>query len=148
MTPRCPARGFLLRACDVAPLAARAPCVHIAFMFRLSRILLSVCLALSLSIAGQAAAASKGANPVTGTMTLCIGQGVVIVFTDEDGQAVTAPHLCPDCTLALLAGFAPPDASLALPSAGCRAATVAAGAQTAGQAAPAVVLPRGPPVAV
>lgn len=117
-------------------------------MIRLSRFLLSICLALSLSLAGQAAAASKGANPVTGAMTLCIGQGVVIVFTDENGQPVSAPHLCPDCALALLAGLAPHDASLAIPSAGCRAATVSAATQTARQTAPAVVLPRGPPVAV
>lgn len=116
-------------------------------MIRLMRFLLSACLALSLSIAGQAVAASKGTNPVTGVMTLCIGQGVVVVFTDENGQPVSTPHLCPDCALALLAGLAPPDASLAIPSAGCRVATAAAGAQTVGQTAPAFILPRGPPVA-
>lgn len=116
-------------------------------MLGLSRLLLSACLALSLSLAGQAAAASKGANPVTGFMTLCIGQGVVVVLTDENGQPVSAPHLCPDCALALLAGLAPPDAGLALPSEGCRAATVCTGPQTIRQNAPAFVLPRGPPVA-
>lgn len=147
MTPRRPARGFSLHTCDVAPLAARVPCVHIGTMFRLSRILLSVCLALSLSAAGQAAAASKGVSPVTGAMTLCIGQGIVVVFTDEDGQPVTAPHLCPDCTLALLAGLSPPDMLAALPAGGCRAAATPAVAPVLRQAVPAIVLPRGPPVA-
>ena len=72
---------------------------------RIHSLVLTALLALGLVVSGHAAASAKGASPATGHMVLCIGTGLVVVFTDEDGQPTAAPHLCPDCMLAGLLGL-------------------------------------------
>ncbi|MFW2543872.1 hypothetical protein ACN2XU_14615 [Primorskyibacter sp. 2E107] len=47
-------------------------------------------------------AAARGTAPAVGTMVLCIGQTVVTVSVDADGQPTrTGVHLCPDVALSL-----------------------------------------------
>ncbi|WP_368186648.1 hypothetical protein [Aestuariibius sp. HNIBRBA575] len=49
-------------------------------------------------------------NTAVGEMVLCTGTGPMIVYMDQNGQPTGAPHICPDCALAMLdcvAQFAP-----------------------------------------
>jgi hypothetical protein len=57
-------------------------------------------LALLLVLTAQGMAVVRGASAATGQMELCVGQSVVLVYTDADGNPTAAPHLCPDCALA------------------------------------------------
>lgn len=44
----------------------------------------------------------------SGEMVICTGSGPVTVTMDADGQPMSAPHICPDCTMGLFdAGAAP-----------------------------------------
>ena len=36
-----------------------------------------------------------------GEMVLCTGTGPITVLTDENGQPVGPPHICPDCMASL-----------------------------------------------
>lgn len=119
---------------------------HIGGMWHRYRLFLPVVLILSLIAAGQAIAASKGANPATGMMTLCTGKGIVTVLTDADGQPTSAPHLCPDCALSALSGTLPPDAAPLLVGAGTalRSAWPPTAAFLPSEVQPS--FPRGPPL--
>ena len=63
-----------------------------------------ICLAVVLVLTGQSMAAARGAADATGKMVLCVGTQSVVVYMDEQGQPVQAPHFCPDCTLSLMDG--------------------------------------------
>ena len=63
-----------------------------------------ICLAVVLVLTGQSMAAARVAADATGKMVLCVGTQSVVVYMDEQGQPVQAPHFCPDCTLSLMDG--------------------------------------------
>ena len=68
-------------------------------------------LMLALVLTGHQAAVARGAQPAVGEMVICVGQTVVTVRIDADGQPVTATHLCPDIAVSLFVaeagGFVP-----------------------------------------
>ncbi|MGR3801879.1 hypothetical protein [Marinibacterium profundimaris] len=66
-------------------------------------------LVLLLILTGQALAVARGAPLPTGQVELCTGTGPVMVFVDEDGQPVRAPHYCPEGVLSLLHAVALPE---------------------------------------
>ena len=73
---------------------------------------LSLCLALLIALASVQMAQARGQARPVGIMVLCIGTETRSVPVDASGQPVEAPHLCPDCVMALMAAL--PDAA-ALP---------------------------------
>lgn len=68
-------------------------------------------LMLALVLTGHQAAYARGLQPAVGEMVICVGQTVVTVRIDADGQPVKATHLCPDIAVTLFVaeagGFAP-----------------------------------------
>ncbi len=66
-------------------------------------------LVLLLVLTSQAMAVARGAPSPRGQIELCTGTGPVMVYVDDDGAPVGAPHICPDYALNLLAFVAPPD---------------------------------------
>ena len=65
------------------------------FMSRVSHILGYV-LAAVIALTAQSAAVARTMPDATGQMVLCTGTGPVMVYTDEDGNPTSAPHICPD----------------------------------------------------
>lgn len=63
-------------------------------------------MALLLVLTGQSLAAARGAPGPAGEIVLCTGAGPVTVLVDENGQPVGHAHICPDCTMQLLAAVA------------------------------------------
>ncbi|PVA11278.1 hypothetical protein DC366_05930 [Pelagivirga sediminicola] len=76
-------------------------------MSRPVRTITAASLTLILLLTGQAMAQLRAAPGPTGAMILCTGTGPVRVLTGEDGAPVDAPHVCPDCLMAALAGILP-----------------------------------------
>lgn len=68
-------------------------------------------LCLMLVVTGQAMASQRGAAAATGQMVICIGLETVTVYVDDEGNPVSAPHMCPDCILHLISGPLPFSAS-------------------------------------
>ncbi|WP_425100103.1 hypothetical protein [Tropicibacter sp. S64] len=69
-------------------------------------------LALLLAFTSVQVAAARGESPAVGTMVICIGQTVMTVAVDADGQPTEGDaHLCPDIALSLFVdaggGFQP-----------------------------------------
>ncbi len=83
-------------------------------MQRLRRIL-GLTLALVLVLASQSMAVARGQTMSAGQMVICTGAGIVVVHVDEKGQPTSAPHICPDCALHLLAGLTPYDGLIHAP---------------------------------
>ncbi len=113
-------------------------------MMRLVRKYLSLGLVLVLVLTSQSMAVARGAPGPAGQVELCTGTGPVMVYVDETGEPVSAPHHCPDCALCLLLHVAEPDVSLGPAPACHRLFPVRADLQSDG-----VILPRctarGPP---
>ncbi len=61
-------------------------------------------LALMLTLTGQSMAIARGAAAATGQVEICIGDQVVVVYIDSEGQPTQAAHICPDCVLTLAEG--------------------------------------------
>lgn len=74
------------------------------------RAVLSILLSLVLLVTSHSAAVARGAPHAVDQMVICSGTTVVVVYVDAEGQPITAPHLCPDCALHLLATVSPPGA--------------------------------------
>jgi hypothetical protein len=72
-------------------------------MHSIFRTYLALSLALMLALTGQSMAVARGATDAAGQMVLCTGTGPVTIFVDENGEPTSAPHICPDCALHLLA---------------------------------------------
>lgn len=68
---------------------------------------IAVLLAFVLAFTGHSMAAARGASPAIDQMVLCIGNGSVVVYMDENGAPTSAPHICPDCTVSLLDAIVP-----------------------------------------
>lgn len=105
----CVSRGrfrFALQAGRTHPYIPRG-------MRRLFRTTLALFLTATLVFTASSMAAARAAPGPAGQMVLCIGLQSVTVYVDEDGAPVTAPHICPDCVLALLAAVLPPDMAAA-----------------------------------
>lgn len=73
------------------------------------RVLSSVLLSLVLVVTSHSAAMARGAPHAVDQMVICVGAAAVVVYVDDEGQPVEAPHLCPDCALHLLAALVPQD---------------------------------------
>lgn len=72
------------------------------------RALASIFLSLVLLFTSHGAAMAHRAPHAVDQMVICVGATAVIVYVDDEGQPVEAPHLCPDCALHLLAALVPP----------------------------------------
>lgn len=59
-------------------------------------------LALTLALTSVAVGAVRGQADATGKMVICSSHGLVVLYTDENGDPTGAPHLCPDCVVKLL----------------------------------------------
>ncbi|MGR3271441.1 hypothetical protein DU478_19985 [Thalassococcus profundi] len=70
---------------------------------------LSLCLACLIALTSVQMAQARGQARPVGIMVLCIGTETRTVSVDANGQPVEAPHLCPDCVMALMAAL--PDAA-------------------------------------
>src|SRR6056297_1935912 len=71
-----------------------------------ARAYLAFALAFVLTFTGQSMALARTAPDPAGQMVLCTGSGPVTVLLDAEGQPTGAVHVCPDCTLSLLAAVA------------------------------------------
>lgn len=67
------------------------------------RPLLALSLALLIALTGQSMAVMRGMPGPAGVMELCSHSGPTRILVDETGKPVGPPHICPDCTLSLLA---------------------------------------------
>ena len=63
------------------------------------RSLIALSLALMLALTSQVMAVTRVSTDATGKVVLCVGDQVVSVYVDDQGQPTTAPHICPDCAL-------------------------------------------------
>ncbi|MEM6758643.1 MAG: hypothetical protein AAF601_04110 [Pseudomonadota bacterium] len=81
----------------------------------MTRVMVSVLMAVMLVATSIGAASARGAAPVADSIVICSGHGVELVYLDADGNETRAPHLCPDC-LMHLAGLPSGVAVLALPA--------------------------------
>ena len=66
---------------------------------------LSLCLACLIALTSVQMAQARGQARPVGIMVLCIGTETRTVSVDANGQPVEAPHLCPDCVMALMAAL-------------------------------------------
>lgn len=75
------------------------------------RIYLAILLSLCLGLTSQTMALARGMETPAGEMVLCVGTQTVTVYYDDQGQPVSAPHYCPDCSAvqdaAVLVNLAP-----------------------------------------
>ncbi|NEK22322.1 hypothetical protein GV827_07910 [Sulfitobacter sp. JBTF-M27] len=69
------------------------------------RSLIALSLALMLALTSQVMAVTRVSTDATGRVVLCVGDQIVSVYVDDQGQPTTAPHICPDC--ALSEGYVP-----------------------------------------
>ncbi len=81
----------------------RAPALKYPVMKALRHPLLGAILALVLILTGQSMAVMRMMPGPTGEMVLCTGTGPITVLTDENGQPVGPPHICPDCAMSMMA---------------------------------------------
>ena len=72
-------------------------------MSRVSPPLQAMLLALLLVLTGQSMAQVRMAPGIGGEMVLCTGTGPITVVTDENGDPVGPPHVCPECAMSLFA---------------------------------------------
>ena len=70
---------------------------------KLLRTYLAIALALVLVVTTHSMAVARGTSMPMDQVVLCTGTGPAVVLVDRDGQPVTPPHSCPDCTLGALA---------------------------------------------
>ncbi|APX13616.1 hypothetical protein [Tateyamaria omphalii] len=113
----------------------------------MKRALYAIFLSLVLVVTSQSAAMARGSATAVDQIVICSGSTVVTVFVDSDGQPTTAPHLCPDCALHLLAAVIPPAAVATPLFRGTTYVARPAGAAHDGNAVPSPSA-RAPPVSV
>lgn len=77
------------------------------------RTLMHILSALLIVVTSQAFASARAADGPAGHMVICVGNVVMVVLTDADGQPMDVPHVCPEATL--LAAAAPAAMSEARP---------------------------------
>ncbi|WP_417523154.1 hypothetical protein [Marinovum sp.] len=63
---------------------------------------IGLCLALMLTVTGQASVAARGGTVAVNVMVLCTGAGTQVVLIDAEGAPIPPAHICPDCVLAPL----------------------------------------------
>ena len=68
------------------------------------------------AVTAQGAAFARGLSDPAGQMVICTGTGPVMVYTDEAGNPMSAPHLCPDFALSVLLAVASADAHTLRPA--------------------------------
>ncbi|WP_172296393.1 hypothetical protein [Pseudoruegeria sp. HB172150] len=83
----------------------------------LLRPILAICLALVLAVTSGAAILARGQTMAAGQAVICIGNTVVTVSVDANGQPVEQEHVCPDYLAAMLSWVDSPSAVTALPTA-------------------------------
>lgn len=113
-------------------------------MRRMIHPLQAIALALLLVLTGQSMALMRSAPDASGQMVLCTGTGPITVLTDENGQPVGPPHICPDCAMSLFAAVQAAPEMLSRPVTRGEAVVVPAPATTP-QAARVVSSARDPP---
>ncbi|MGR3322812.1 MAG: hypothetical protein ACU0DK_12870 [Pseudooceanicola sp.] len=74
------------------------------------RPVLALCLALLLTVTGQAAAIARGQPGPAGYAEICTGTGPVMVALDSAGQPLGPAHLCPDNAYLLMQALGLPPA--------------------------------------
>jgi len=79
------------------------------YITHMRRAVLSILLSLVLVVTSHSAAMARGGSDAVDRMVICTGHTAVVVYIGADGQPTTAPHLCPDCALHLLAAVLPPE---------------------------------------
>lgn len=77
---------------------------------RVSRPFACLVLAITLALTSITAAMAHGQVRVGTDITICTGTGPQTITLDANGDPAGPPHICPDCTLALVLGYvsAPP----------------------------------------
>jgi len=71
-------------------------------MTRALRTYLALMLSLMLAFTGHSMAVARGMPGPEGHMVICTGEGLVMVYVDEDGIPVSPPHLCPEGAVSLI----------------------------------------------
>jgi hypothetical protein len=71
------------------------------------RPLIAFCLCLILALTSQSMAVARGASAATGQVVLCTGSGLVAIYVDAEGAPTSAPHICPDAALNVVADLDP-----------------------------------------
>lgn len=104
-------------------------------------------LVLLMVVTGQGMAVARAAPGPAGQIELCTGTGPVMVYVDENGEPVGAPHICPDYALSLILHVAAPDVALHLVETVRRLSAVREDLQSPVARQPHTVA-RGPPVLV
>ncbi|MEO9778098.1 MAG: hypothetical protein ABJH07_04580 [Sedimentitalea sp.] len=108
---------------------------------------IGIALVLLVALTGQAMAIARGAPGPAGLVELCTGGGPVMVYVDEDGEPVGAPHLCPEYALSLILQVAEPETQPYRADEPRRLATVRAELQNTELPQP-PMLARAPPLAL
>lgn len=80
------------------------------------RPILALLLSALLAVTSVTLAAARGQTRIAGAVVLCSGALYVAGATDEDGNPVAPPHLCPDMALGLIAGMAAPAPEVSRPT--------------------------------
>ena len=76
-----------------------------------TRMWLAVMLSVVLVVTTHSMAVARAMPTATGTMTLCIGTGPVMVPMDSEGNPTGPAHICPEFSLSLMDAVAVPDTS-------------------------------------
>ncbi|MEP0506067.1 MAG: hypothetical protein ABJD13_16380 [Paracoccaceae bacterium] len=63
------------------------------------RFLVNIILVFALFSTSHSMANARSATTPVDRMVICVGQHLVVVYVDEDGQPVETPQFCPDCCL-------------------------------------------------
>ncbi|MEP3848185.1 MAG: hypothetical protein ABJM43_22840 [Paracoccaceae bacterium] len=63
------------------------------------RFLVNIILVLALISTSHSMAHARSAAAPLDQMVICVGQDLIVVYVDEDGQPVEAPQYCPECCL-------------------------------------------------
>ncbi|MDU8909950.1 hypothetical protein [Aestuariicoccus sp. MJ-SS9] len=76
--------------------------------------LTGLAMVLALAVTSLQMAVARGQAMPVGQMVICMGQTVVTIMVDAEGQPVESVHLCPDATLFVAEGdlFVPPQPTL------------------------------------
>lgn len=102
----------MLRGASFCPLIRWRGRIKSNRMRRFSHIL-SYALAAIIALTAQSGAVARMMPDATGQIVICTGSGPMMVYTDENGEPTSAPHVCPDCTMSLIVALTDQEKSLA-----------------------------------
>lgn len=114
----------------------------------MTRAYTALLLSLMLALTSHSGAVARAMPDAVGQMVICTGVGETLVYADAEGQPTSAPHLCPDCVVYLVAGGLPAIALVPAPSGQSKAGTTPLQDKVQQQKPDHGFSPRAPPFAI